>query len=346
MITMRDIAAAAGVSRSTVSFALSGRKLENGDIPAKTRKRIIAAAKKLGYRKNAIAQSMITGKSNFIIFASSEGLSWEYESRTLAGAVEEAQRRGCFVKITTFSQRDVFSRVAAKIAEQRPAGVLFRSLSDEMFTVAVNEFHRHGIPFATAGDTSPHPAGIRVSSDDIKGAEEAVEHLLSLDHRDIAFAAPNLVSGYSTRRYQGFLNVMRELRIKTPRNKILLSGYPEKLELMMLRLFSSADRPSAIFCAGDNHAMSAVRACRRAGLRVPDDLSVVGYADMIMASFCDPPLTTVKEPFELIGGTACAMLLSEIESGDKKSFVLELSRELPVKLIVRESTAGIDSAHR
>lgn len=337
MVTIKDIARELGVSHATVSYVLNG-KAKQARIGDGACERIKAAAFRLGYQRNELARSMITGKTNFIAYVSGD-LSWEYESRTLAGVVREAERQGFFVKIVFASPNESFVDTVRRVVGQRPSGVFFHGLSAEAFPVAVKEFHRHGIPFATTGANPVQPVGIRVCPDNVNGGVLAAEHLLDLGHRGIAFASGDLTTAYATQRHQGFLDALRRRRVRFQRRNLVCEGYPDEFERAMERLLASSKRPSAIFCAGDPSALLAVRAARKTGLRVPEDFSVVGYANMWMASYCDPPLTTVEEPFEELGAAACALLLEEIGREIRISFSEELSQQLPVRLVVRRSTA-------
>ena len=121
---------------------------------------------------------------------------------------------------------------------------------------------------------------------------------------------------------------------------MVCNSHIDQFEAELERLFASPERPSAIFCAGDPLAMLACRAARKAGRRTPEDLAVVGYANLDMARYSDPPLTTVAEPFEEVGRAACAMLLEEVGRERRLSFSEELFRQLPVELVVRKSTAN------
>jgi len=337
MVTMRDIAREAGLSRTTVSLVLNGLEGTVG-IQGSTKAKVLAVAEELGYRPNELARSMIKGRSNFIACVVSD-LAMEYESRPLAGVVGEAERQGFFVKLVFTSSREDFAGAARRIVGQRPAGVFLLGLNDPEFPVAVQEFHRHGIPFATAGASPARPVGIRVCPDNVDGAAQAAEHLLGLGHRDIAFASGDLVTAYAIQRRQGFMDALLRRQVDFQGRNAVCNSYTDRFEMELERLFASSPRPSAIFCAGDPGAMQAARAARKAGLRVPEDLSVVGYADLWAAAYYDPPLTTVAEPFEELGRVACAMLLEEVGRERRVSFSEELFRQLPVKLVVRKSTA-------
>ena len=341
MVTMKDIALEAGVSRPTVSLILNGRGT-GLRISDATRLRVHETAERLGYRPNELARAMITGKSNFIACVVS-GLSWEYESRTLAGVVEEAERHNFFVKVVCVQEGEDIVALTRRLVGQRPAGLVYRDMCEDRFPLVMEECYNQGIPMALAGNSLPHARGVRVGIDDAKGAELATEHLLGLGHRDIAFGSGVLEAPYATLRHRGFVAAMAHRGLKAPESRLVMREKLSESERLYGELFSSKP-PTAIFCAGDIFAVLAVRAARRAGLRVPEDLSVVGYADMIMASFCDPSLTTIAEPFEQIGRAATALLFEEIGRKEKLSFSRELHQELPVKLVVRESTAKPRSA--
>lgn len=342
MVTMKDIALEAGVSRPTVSLILSGRGT-GLRISDATRDRVKEAAERLGYRPNELARAMITGKSNFIACVAGD-LSWEYDSRVLAGVVDEAERHNFFVKVVTAPDGGDIAELTRRIVGQRPAGLVCRDMPEAAFPAVMAECRNQGIPLALAGNSFPHDCGIRVGTDDVRGAEEATGHLLGLGHRDIAFASGVLGSAYASLRHRGFMAAMLRQGLEAPEGRFVLRDKLSDAMIALAEHFTLPTPPTAIFCASDNYAMLAVRAARRVGMRVPEDLSVVGYADMRMAWFCDPPLTTVAEPFEELGRAATALLFEEIVSQEKLSFSRELHQELPVKLVIRESTAKPRSA--
>jgi len=338
MITMKDIAYEAGVSRPTVSVILNGRENVIG-ISLETKERVLKAAEKLGYRRNEIARSMITGRSNFIGYLTS-GLMREYVTMPLQGIVERAEKEKYFVKVFFRKETDSFSDVIKKIMEQRPAGLICRSIREEDYKLLDKECRALNIPYVLIGSGFRRDSGIRIETDDVAGAETIVEHLIGLGHKQIAFFCGNRGSGYVELRFRGFMNVMKKYGLPISEDHMIFNDVNSEMETAAVRLFSSGKTlPTAIFCGGDHFAMITLRAARRCGLKVPEDISVAGYANMEMCRFADPPLTTVAEPFEEVGELACELLIQEVKRKKMISFQKEIYLDVPVKLIIRESTA-------
>lgn len=337
-VTMMDIARKAKVSRPTVSLILNGRETQVR-ISESTRQRVLDVSKSLGYRRNEIARSMVTGKSNFIGFTGD--ISHEYCSMMLKGIVEKAEFRKYYVKIFSDPDPDKFETNVNTIIEQRPAGIIFRSLSKKNYEFISRECRLYEIPFAIAGSSFPGNCGIRVSTADDKGAAMAVKHLIKLGHKRIAHISGDRISGYVELRRAGFLAQMKKMQLDVPENYFIHSDKIEVIEKSAVDLLSTKNRPTAIFCASDHFAMVVIRAARRVGLSVPEDISVIGFANMNLSKLADPPLTTIAEPFIELGQTVADELINEIEKDDKISLSKQIEKELDVKLIIRDSTGPV-----
>jgi len=339
VVTMKDIAREAKVSRPTVSMILNGRDSEVR-ISEETRKRVLETARVLDYRRNEIARSMVTGKTNFIGFMDAE-ITTEYTAKTLSGAVDEAEKHKYFMKIFPYHHKELFKGIVDSALEQRPAGIICRSLDEELLEYLHSECVRFDIPLVVIGSGFFHDWGIRVATDDLAGAELAVRHLIDLGHRRIAHVSLERGRGFVEARREGYIRAMSNAGLKTPDEYFM---HEEKLDCIETRiggLFSGKNSPSAIFCSSDSVAMVILRSLRKTGLSVPGDVSVVGYADLEMARLADPPLSTVTEPFKEVGRTAIKALISEIESKEKVSFCREIRIMLDVKLAARESSAPL-----
>lgn len=335
-VTMKDIAIEANVSRPTVSMVLNGKK-DGIRISDATRKRVLLASQRLGYRRNEIARSMVMGRTNFIGFIGD--ITYEYSSETLAGVVESAESRGFYVKVFSNITADSFEEKIGKVIEQRPAGVIFRSLSETQYERVSELCFSHNTPFAVVGSSFPGPKGIRVTTDDEAGAISAVEHLVSLGHSRIAFVSADRASGYVESRRAGFFKGMECAGLSVPEEYVIHNEESDLIEGLILELLALKEPPSAIFCSSDYFAMLVKRAAGKTGLNVPKDLSVVGYGNLGFAKFADPPLTTVSEPYTEMGGVAAGILIDEIEKHVKPSFESQIERKLDVELVVRGSTA-------
>jgi DNA-binding LacI/PurR family transcriptional regulator len=132
---------------------------------------------------------------------------------------------------------------------------------------------------------------------------------------------------------------MKRQGLKINEKHVILEEDQEKLEKKIFKMLSLKSRPSALCCASDPIAMQAIRAARKAGLKIPEDISIIGYANINAAEYADPPLTSIEEPFLEMGKTVCREIIKEIESKEKQSFKKQIQKSLDVKLILRESTA-------
>lgn len=339
MVTMKDIAKEAGVSRPTVSFVLNDHK-GNVRISEETRNRIFETAERLGYRRNELAISMKTGKTNFIVYLDGS-LGHEYISRSLDGVVEAAQQKNYFVKIINYDHYSTFEDTVKHVIEQRPAGVICRATAGDKLKALYDECKAFGIPLSIIGGGFMFPWGIRVSPDDVKGAEIATDHLAKLGHKRIAYFSNSRGLGYVESRYKGFCKVMAKNKLDVDKELLLFTGRFQDVEAAAISIFSHKDRPTAVFCGSDGFAMIAINAATKCGLKVPDDLSIIGYGNLHYSQMLNPPLTTIDEPYEEVGKTACNMLLKEIADNSIQSLQQEIRHKIGVKLVERESTIAI-----
>lgn len=337
MITMRDVADKAGVSRSTVSFVLNNRAREDGTISDETRLRVLEVASELGYRRNELARAVSAGKSRMIGLLTHQS-AYEPVARVLEGALIEAENYGYTLKVLRMQRDDVREDDIRRCVELRLAGVIV------MYNEEVSSPHLHqqlldyNIPVAIVDNTLKGNWEVRVLSDDREGCRLAIEHLASLGHRRIACisGAPHIPSAVI--RAEAYREAMTNLGLAVPANYVVWGGWEielARIAVQQLLQMSEAERPTAIFCAGDLIAAVAMREARKAGLRVPEQLSVVGYANFQMAEITDPPLTTVVQPFEEMGRVAVRHLLGWHECKQKNETVEVVS----TRLVVRESTA-------
>lgn len=337
MITMKEIAAHVGVSQPTVSVVLNN-KASVVRISKDTRERIKDAAKELGYHRNAIARSMVTGKTNFIGYLDIN-ISSEVAVKILDGIIRECNRRDFFVKITPYYQDINFETVVNRTIEQRPAGLICRSITRKMMDYLQAEAQKLNIPVAVTGTTFPGTWGIRVGTVDEQGVFAGVRHLLEKGHKRIAVL--NLDSGraFALFRQECFRTAMLKAGLEVPGQYfVMMSDYLET-EKRVAGLMELPEPPTALFCvAGDVVAALALRALKRKKLRVPEDVSVIGYSNISVSRLVDPSLTTISEPFAEIGMVTARELIDEIDRTERLSFTTERKIEIPSQLIIREST--------
>lgn len=340
MVTMNDIAARVGVSQATVSYVLNERST-GVRIREETRLRILEAAAELGYRRNDLARAMVTGK-NFVLGFLTRNPSSEGTNRVIVGAQEQANRSKYLIKLLPISDTDARENYRACIErciEQRLAGILVQHLGQEALDYLHSEVRRYGIPVALVDDPPALKWGIRVVSDDESGIQAAVEHLVDLGHQNIAFISAQARSPLAVARQRCFCEALTRHGLRVPPEYVVSTDWQNQsvIESEVRGFLTDASlRPSAVVCAGDGIAMVTLRVARAAGLVLPRDLSVVGFADLAMAAFADPPLTTVAQSFEEMGRVAVRRLLARAESEGSPNEPETIT--VPTLLVVRGST--------
>ncbi len=319
MITMSDIATKAGVSRSAVSHVLNDRQGENIRIPDATRQRILETATEMGYRPNQLARSVASGKTRMIGYLVSEP-HYEPYWNTIVGALAEAEELGFTLKVLSVTGETLAHRVQQCI-ELRLGGIIVRVIGNK--ALLFEEANRAQIPIVTVDEGTLQPFGANVIADDAPGCRAAIEHLTQLGHTRIAFISSgffqfgNGAKDIGSAREELFRREMGARGLSVPDGYVThetmavfglgterADNVQSPIEATQKLLAHPQGRPTAIVCWRDETAMCAIRACRGQGLRVPEDISVVGFSDLSTARFFDPPLSTVRSPWDALGRMA------------------------------------------
>lgn len=347
MVTMDEVASKVGVSRATVSFVLNGRR-SGPEIGEETKRRVLQAAQELGYRRNEIARSMKSGKTRVVGFIVPDP-AWEWVARMLGGAIDEADEQGYFVKVLRSPDGQGARRrpLAEQCAELRLAGAIVLYMQGEPLEKLRAELERQATPLVLLDDHRVESWGAPVITDYAQGMRQAVAHLAVLGHRRIGFVSGAPGEPSSVAREDGFRRAMAEAGLAFNDADLVRGNFETQTTLELTRaLLAQSARPTAIVAATDPLAATVLRAARQSGLGVPEDLSVVGFGDLSLAAHCDPPLTTVSQPFYQMGRAAMRRLLHSLAQDDGSgaatipTFLREIER-VPTELIVRESTARL-----
>ncbi len=334
MITITDIAAKAGVARSTVSNVLneSQTKVRISD---ETRQRVMEVASELGYRRNELARAMTTGKNSVLGFWVMDSQR-EPDVRILAGAMKEADANNHFIKMLSLDSSGDASQIADHCINWRLSGILAINASSAVLDHVQPQVARFGIPVVMVEGEGSRPGCFYVTSHQEQGIAEAVQHLASLGHQRIAFLAGTPLPD---KREQAYRRTMQQLTLGDF-TEVLYSywNFPtaHQTALSLLKR-DAAQRPTAVCCICDHVAMILISTAGKLGLRVPQDLAVTGFDDLSVSSVYNPPLTTVCQPFEEMGRVAVRRLL---ELGDKSKELVALEESLPTHLVVRGSTVA------
>lgn len=329
-IRLTDIAKETGYSLATVSKALNGR----ADISEETRQTINAALKKYGYSRKAAPgkkQKMIE-----IVFQDFENV-WAME--VMRGAIREAKLHDMSIITTEGGNRQHpdSSWIDNMLRRQTDGAILVFS---NLTRIERNKLHSRGIPFVLFdpfGD--PDPTTLSVQADNWTGGVIATRHLLALGHRRIGIITGPEEMMCSKARLDGYTSALAEQGITADPELITegdfttSGGYAQAVSLL-----EHPHRPTAIFAGSDLQAMGVYEAARQLGLRIPEDLSVVGFDDVQTASYLGPALTTVRQPLQDMARTSVRMLAEALTTND----VLQPHVILPTSLVVRNSTQRLE----
>jgi len=332
-VRLSDVASRAGVSVKTVSNVVSGYPY----VSASTRARVKEVLAELGYKPNLSARSLRGGRSGVIALAV-PGLQPYFAE--LAGLVErEAEVAGYTLLVEeTEGLSDREARVVKGVRAQLIDGLIFSPLALDGPAIAS---HRDATPLVLLGEEVPGGTVDHVAIDNVVAARGAVEHLVALGRRRVAaVGALRAASGDPARlRLKGYRAALSDAGLRAPRELVVRVRQSCRLEGWTAagRLMASGRRPDAIFAFNDMLALGVLRGLHDAGVRVPEDVAVVGFDDIEEGRFFVPSLTTVSPDKDEIARCAVGRLLSrlngEVGAGQRNTVV-------PHHLVARESTLG------
>lgn len=322
--TMHDVAAAASVSHQTVSRVLNAHP----SVRPETRQRVLAEIERLGYRRNPAARSLVTRRSRAIGVLAPEVT--QYGATSSVQAVESAARAaGYFTLVTTAAVERSAARAALGfLLDQGVEGLVVVAPHAEI-EAAVSELVVR-LPVVALQSVRAGRLD-RVGVDQELGARMATEHLLALGHTRVAHVSGP--SGYfeADARRRGWVSALAGAGLE-PADLLEGDWTARSGEAVAAALGTDV---TAVVCANDQTAIGLVAGLRRRGLRVPHDLSAVGFDDVPEAAYVDPPLTTVRQDFRLVGERALARLLAALDGADDPG----QDDVLRPTLVVRESSA-------
>lgn len=344
---MSDIAAKAGVSASTVSFVLNHRHQE-ARISEATRQKVLLAADEMGYRVNHQARAMRTANTRTVGIVGGD-LCAEQVGCMLAGILEEVDRQNYTLKILPAQGDEGQRQMIRRASELRLMGVVGLHLSTRMVEECQIEAQSCHYPLVLLDTYDSLTQAPQVVSDDESGIAAVIEHLFELSHRRIAMVSGVGNSALTLMREAAYEREMAWRALEVPAGFLTRGSFHElqpSLDAVRVLLeMPRSQRPTALFCAGDHIALAALQVAQAMGLRVPHDVSIVGFADLSIAAYSSPPLTTVHQPFRDMGRLAARRLLEA--SADENlvpSAETLLSRRrdgfeiLPTRFTLRQTT--------
>ena len=328
-----EIAGRAGVSPATVSRALRGMHHVNEE----TRSKIVAAAMELNYplRSDLIPADLVKRTNRIGVIA--PYISRWFFSQAINGIEQSLREVGMDLLLYNFSQVDARQRIfQQKQLRGKVDAIIVVSMppTDEEFTSLLSL----GIPITTIGFS--HDGCTSIAIDDVLGGKVATQHLTDLGHREIAVLSGQRESAYnfdvSGNRSKGYVEALNEVGVEwNPELEISGDFNIYTSEIAMEAFLRRKKLPTAIFCHSDEMAFGALKAIRNKGMRVPEDISVIGFDDHDIAQYIG--LTTVAQPPQFEGQVAAAAAIAEIANPtlERRNIVV------PLSLMVRETTAAI-----
>ena len=338
--TIRDVARRARVSHQTVSRVINGQE----NVTAATRERVLDAIRELEYVPSAVARSLSSNRTHTLGMVTTD-VSDHFFSEAVAGAEAEARKRGYFLIIGSIEEgsEDDERTYLRLMLERRVEGLIvavprLRIADDDILADAVAR-----IPTVLVASDIELAGADHVDIDNRRGGHEATGYLVAQRHRVIATITGPLDWPSARARLDGYRDALREAGIAADRALVepCVDWGLESGRRAADRLLSSAPTLTAIFAQSDLLALGAIAALRARGLRVPQDVSVVGFDDIPVSSVFDPPLTTVRQPMREVGELAARLIGDRAASSRRAKGTRHMLR---APLVIRGSVARLDGA--
>ncbi|MBU0558827.1 MAG: LacI family transcriptional regulator [Bacteroidetes bacterium] len=330
--TIKDIAKKLNISPSTVSRALN----DHPDISAETKRLVEMTSKELNYFPNTIAQSLKTKRSTTIGVIVPE-IKHDFFSSAISGIEKVAYQSGYTIMVCQSNEsyeREVINTKA--LASQRIAGLV---ISISQNTVNGNHFkalQKRGMPIVFFDRVCDDVDASKVVINDEESAYKAVNHLIERGYTKIAHITGPLNLKICKDREEGYKKALREHSLFEDKDFIISSGLHEENGYQSMEaLFNLGKIPDAIFAVNDPVAIGAFKKIKEYGLKIPDDIAIVGFSNNPITSLVEPPITTVNQPSFGMGQRAAELLIKQIESDAEFKPVTEV---LKTTLIVRGSS--------
>jgi LacI family transcriptional regulator len=324
--TLRDLARMVGVSPSTASRALNN----NSAISEEIRKRVFKAAQEANYIPNSLARGLALKRSQLIGLLV-PSIANPFFAEVSRGAHDVAHQKSYVVALCdTQRNREREELFSERLLQSQVDGVIVTG--GVMLEERIRAWKQRDVPLVLAGRRSPGSGFSSVAVDDVSSGYQATQYLISKGHRNILFLSGSQDSNATRDRYRGYLDAL-EVHGLTP--SVSHGDYSMECGFeQAARIAQSASRPDAVFAANDLMAIGLIMGLAGAGMKVPDDLAVIGCDDIPMGALIRPPLTTVRIPMYEMGQRAMGLLLHILENGESgpaESILLDS------QLVIRES---------
>ncbi len=334
MATIKDVAKKSGFSVCTVSRALSGK----GYLKEETRQKIMEAVAELNYRPNTLAVNLKTGRRQTLalILPSLTNIYYAKLEKYMESCATE---KGYILYLSnTEYSLEKEKQVIDNLIGMDIAGVIIApTTSEHRHIMKLSEF---GIPYVYLDQSYQDDLSHCICLNNKKAACEAVNYMIKLGHRSIGGIFQSFTNDIYKERYDGMMMALEKHGLACSPDHLLFDINPEDMNVTpnkILHLLQKPDRPEAIFACNDMTAFNIYRAAYILGLRIPDNLSVFGYDDCVMASFVTPPLSTVSVPAKQLSTIAVDFIHHYIQTGTWKELP-----SLKASLVIRNSVKNLN----
>jgi DNA-binding LacI/PurR family transcriptional regulator len=327
---IKQVARRARLSTATVSRTIN----QSGLVKPETAEKVWRMIRELGYYPNSQARALVSGKSRIFGLIISDIVNPFFPELVKSFEFTAIQHGYEVIVANTDYSSERMSSCVRRMIERKVDGVAIMTSEIEAHLLQQLSHRRLPIVFLDVGKVKPLISNIRVDYD--KGIAEAIRHIVSLGHKRIGFISgpPNLKS--SQTRQSAFLECIRACGISERRRVVIEGNHKfDGGETAMMELLALPDPPTAVLTSNDLTAIGALKAIHRAGSQVPNDISLVGFDDIELSQFTQPPLTTIRLSREELGRRAFE-ILHRCSSGPE---LLGENVEISTKLVIRESTA-------
>ena len=337
MATLKEVAKKAGVSITTASKILNDKPFQI-HISEETKKKVLEVAKELNYYPNIFARSLRTKKTGIVGVIVSD-ITDPYFGGIINGAEKVLNENDYYFLLSSAQNSPRREELyLTKLRKSRVDGLLILGGTQRFTNNEVEQLVRSGIPIVVVGRSAPHPDICSVTVDNFTGGFLATELLIKLGHQDIVHITTTEPRVDGEERLNGYKSAMEKHELK---NKCWIekgditaeSGYKA-----MTNILKKGKRPTAVFAFNDISALGVMRAIRNQGLRIPENIAVVGFDDIPIAAHFDPPLTTMRQPQEEMGRRGAELLIRAIREREKGAERENIGLE--AKLITRKSSGS------
>ncbi|MEO3754101.1 LacI family DNA-binding transcriptional regulator [Streptomyces sp. B6B3] len=331
-VTIADVARTAAVSKTTVSRVLNGK----AEVDAETADRVRAVIEELGYVPSSRAVALSRGSSRTLAMLV-PSLTWPWMGEVLQGVADTVEDAGYGLLLFTCNRgEDSMAQFTSQVSARAFDGVLVIEPENTLRSIAA--LHHQGLPLVLIDDRGQRPDFPSVATTNAEGAASAAAHLLASGR-----SAPLVISGPQRfgcvrDRLTGFLDVLREHGVQQPRARIIEGDFTiDSGQFAIERALAEGLPFDSVFAHNDLSATGALYALRAAGRRVPEDVALVGFDDVPIASYTEPSLTTVRQPMRAMGEAAARRVLDHLNGVTPLEAAPVV---LPTQLVVRSSAPG------